>query len=74
LRQKHESTKARKPILKKKQGEAMPKSSKIAVGEAIPDKEDRSEDQLKAAIDINVPIAHSHWGEINFQSSPHSKP
>ncbi len=52
----------------------MPKSSKIAVGEAIPDKEDRSEDQVKAAIDINVPIAHSHWGEINFQSSPHSKP
>ncbi len=54
----------------------MPKSSKIAVGEAIPDEEDRSEDQLKADNDIpiNVPIAYSHWSEINFQSSPHSKP
>ena len=52
----------------------MPKSSKIALSEAMPKKEDRSEDQLKAANDINVPIAHSHWGETNFQSSPHSKP
>ncbi len=52
----------------------MPKLSKTDRGEAMPEKEDRSEDQFKVANDIIVPIAYSHWGEINLQSCPHSKP
>ena len=39
----------------------MPKLSKTALGEAMPKKEDRSEDQFKAAIDIDLPIAYSYW-------------
>ena len=37
----------------------MPKLSKTSLGEAIPKKEDRSEDQLKAATDIDASIAIS---------------
>ena len=49
----------------------MPKLSKTAPVEAMPKKEDRTEDILKAATDIDVPIANSYWRvQLPVQPSP----